>query len=283
MTMTTRSCAHTAAALAEKAGAVDDLHLSAAQQALSNRRQPLASVSQFQSFTAHNPAVPLTPCQDAASQSLHGSANFGHHESVSGDRFPYRHDPTPDHHEPARHQWFGPKDGPRDDPDDPRDGDNDDNNDEFVNALEELDPDLAVFHNLAIAVNHLSRSSHWTNESFSSCDKVCEPDTFNGTDPKKLRTFLVQCELCFQDSAKVFCLDRAKVTFSQSYLKGMTLEWFEPDLLNSSDPADRLRWMDSWDNFVAGLQSTFGLHNPIANAKHQLKHLQMKDTHCVTW
>ena len=33
-----------------------DLHLSATQQALSNRRQP-ASVSQFRSFTARNPTV----------------------------------------------------------------------------------------------------------------------------------------------------------------------------------------------------------------------------------
>jgi len=36
MTMTTRSRACTAATLAEVAGAVNDLHLSAAQQALSN-------------------------------------------------------------------------------------------------------------------------------------------------------------------------------------------------------------------------------------------------------
>jgi len=85
MTMTTRSRACTAAALAEEAGAVDNLHLSAAHQALSNRRQPLASVSQFRSFTARNPTAPLTPHRDAASQSLRGSADLGHHESVSGD------------------------------------------------------------------------------------------------------------------------------------------------------------------------------------------------------
>jgi len=282
MTMTTHSCARTAAALAEEAGAVDDLHLSAAQQALSNRRQPPASVSQFQSFTARNPAVPLTPRRDAASQSLRGSADFGHHESVSGDQFPYHCDPTPDCREPAHHQWFGPEDGPGDDPDNPGDGDNDDDDDEFVDAPEELDPGLAVFHNLAIAVNRLSRSSRRTNESSSSRAKVREPDTFDGTDPKKLRTFLVQCELCFQDHAKVFCLDRAKVTFAQSYLKGMTLEWFEPDLLNSRDPADRPRWMDSWVHFVAELQSTFGPHDPIADAEHQLEHLRMKDAHRVT-
>jgi len=101
-------------------------------------------------------------------------------------------------------------------------------------------------------------------------------------DPKKLWTFLVQCELCFQDRAKAFCLDRAKVTFAQSYLKGMTLEWFEPDLLNSGDPADRPLWMDSWVHFITELQSIIGPHDPIADAEHQLEHLQMKDAHRVT-
>ena len=139
-----------------------------------------------------------------------------------------------------------------------------------------------MFHNLAIAINRLSCSSRWTNESSSSHAKVRELDTFDGTDPKKLRTFLVQCELCFQDRAKAFRLDRAKVMFAQSYLKGMTLEWFEPDLLNSGDPADRPRWMNSWVHFVAELQSTFGPHDPITNAEHQLEHLRMKDVHRIT-
>jgi len=282
MTMTMCSHTRTAAALAEEAGAVNDLHLSAAQQALSNCRQPPAPVSQFQSFTARNPTVSVTPHQDAASQSLRGSADLGHHESVSGDRFPYHRDSTPERHEPSRFQWFGPEDGPGDDLDDPGDDNNNDDNNEFLDATEELDPSLAVFHNLAVAVNRLSRSSCHTNDSSSSHAKVCEPDTFDGTDPKKLRTFLVQCELCFQDRAKAFRQDRAGVTFAQSYLKGMTLEWFEPDLLNSGDPADCPRWMDSWLHFVAELQSTFGPHDPITDAEHQLEHLRMKDAHCIT-
>jgi len=275
MTMCSQAC--TAATLAEEAGAVNDLHLSATQQALSNCRQPPASVSQFRSFTAQNPTASVTSHWDAASQSLHGSADLGHHESVSGDQFPYRRNP-------ACHQWFGPKDGPRDDPDDPRDDDNNDNNDnnDFVNATDELDPGLAVFQNLAITVNRLSCSSCRTNDSSSSSHaKVHEPDTFDGTDPKKLRTFLVQCELCFQDRAKAFHLDRAKVTFAQSYLKGMTLEWFEPDLPHSGDPADCPLWMDSWIHFIAELQSTFGPHDPITDAEHQLEHLWMKDAHRV--
>jgi len=280
--MTMRSCARTAAALAEEAGAVDDLHLSAAQQALSNRRQPPASVSQFQSFTARNPTASVTPRRDAASQSLRGSADLGHHESVSGDRFPYHCDSTLERREPGRFQWFGPEDGPGDDPDDPGDDNNNNDDDKFLDTMEELDPSLAVFHNLAVAVNRLSCSSRHTNDSSSSHAKVREPDTFDGTDPKKLRTFLLQCELCFQDRAKAFHQDRARVTFAQSYLKGMTLEWFEPDLLNSGNPADCPRWMDSWVHFVAELQSTFGPHDPVADAEHQLEHLRMKDLYHVT-
>ena len=279
--MTTCSRARTTAALAEEAGAVDDLHLSAAQQALSNHRQPPASISQFWSFTARNPTASVTP--HAVSQSLCDSADLGHHESVSGDRFPYHRDSTRERREPGCFQWFGPEDGPRNDLDDPGDDNNNNNDDdEFLNATEELDPSLAVFHNLAVAVNRLSHSSCRTNNSSSSCAKVREPDTFNGTDPKKLQTFLVQCELCFQDRAKAFHLDRAKVTFAQSYLKGMTLEWFKPDL-SSSDPVDHPRWMDSWVHFVAELQSTFGPHNPIADVEHQLEHLWMKDAHRVMW
>jgi len=217
----------------------------------------------------------VTPHHDAASQSLCGSANLGHHGSAPDDRFPYCCNSTLEHRNSGHYQWFSPEGGPRD-------GNNDDNDDkEFLNATEDLDPSLAVFHNLAHTVNRLSCSSCQTNNSSSSRAKVHEPDTFYGTDPKKLKTFLVQCELCFQDRAKALHLDRAKVTFAQSYLKGMTLEWFKPDLLNSRDLADRPHWMDSWVHFVAKLQSTFGPHDPIADAKHQLEHLRMKDAHHV--
>ena len=40
--------------------------------------------------------------------------------------------------------------------------------------------------------------------------------------------------------------------------------------------------MDNWITFVAELQSTFGLHNPVTDAEHQLDHLQMKDGHRIT-
>ena len=72
-----------------------------------------------------------------------------------------------------------------------------------------------------------------------------------------------------------------KVTFTQSYLKGMALEWFKPDLLGMDDPDAYPLWMNSWCEFIIELQTIFSPHDPVANAKHQLDHLCMKDTHHV--
>jgi len=114
-------------------------------------------------------------------------------------------------------------------------------------------------------------------DSSSGRTKVCEPDTFDGTDPRKLRAFLVQCELNFQDRPKAFASDRARVTFAQSYLKGMALEWFEPDLLNSANPRAHLLWMDNYAQFVSELKSNFSPHDPVGDAEHQLDNLSMKE------
>jgi hypothetical protein len=69
-------------------------------------------------------------------------------------------------------------------------------------------------------------------------------------------------------------LDQAKVKFTQSYLKGMALEWFEPDLLLdglSSHPD----WMDNYSEFMLELQTNFGPHDPSGDAEMQLEQLNM--------
>ena len=68
-----------------------------------------------------------------------------------------------------------------------------------------------------------------------------------------------------------FQKDRAKVTFAQSYLKGVALEYFEPDLLGDLALALRPLWMDHWDYFLYELQTNFGLHDLVADAEAQLK------------
>ncbi|KIN94065.1 hypothetical protein M404DRAFT_35443 [Pisolithus tinctorius Marx 270] len=133
---------------------------------------------------------------------------------------------------------------------------------------------------LARAVHALARSSSHTGDSTPKT-KVCEPDTFDGSDPKKLHEFLVQCELNFQDCPHTFCSDRAKVTFAQSYLKGMALAWFEPDLLNP-DNYDCLLWMDNYHEFLQELTTNFGLHDAIVDAIQQLENLTMKDGSRIT-
>jgi len=90
-------------------------------------------------------------------------------------------------------------DGPGGDgPDNPDNPNPDDGGEDPIDGIPDTDEaSLVIFNNLSIAIDRLARSSH-SSES-SSRTKVYEPDTFDGTDPKKLRTFLVQCELNFQD------------------------------------------------------------------------------------
>ncbi|KAG6330749.1 hypothetical protein ID866_8340 [Astraeus odoratus] len=122
--------------------------------------------------------------------------------------------------------------------------------------------------------NNVDKATTCDEESSASSVKtrVCEPDPFNSTDPKKLCTN-------FQDCPCIFHLNCSKITFSQSYLKDMALEWFKPDLLSSSDPEDHPLWMDNWKEFIIELQSMFSPHNLVAHAENQLNHLQMKDVH----
>ncbi|KAG6326545.1 hypothetical protein ID866_12544, partial [Astraeus odoratus] len=162
------------------------------------------------------------------------------------------------------------------DDDNSNDDDDDDNDYEDANDSTQEDQAIQVFESLTHTIDSLAHASRKSGSS-SSRTKVREPDTFDGTDPKKLCTFLVQCELNFQDRPSAFKKDCAKVVFAQSYLKGMALEWFEPDLLSSSNPRSCPLWMDDWTEFVIELQSTFSSHNPVTDAENQLDHLQMKE------
>ena len=140
-----------------------------------------------------------------------------------------------------------------------------------------LTPDpLLLF---AQAVQALTRvaSASADRDSSSGKTKAREPDTFDGTDLCKLHTFLMLCELNFQNCPKAFATDHAKVTYAQSYLRGMALEWFEPDLLNVSNPNTRPIWMDNYHQFISELKSNFGPHDLVGDAEHQLDNLSMKE------
>ena len=104
--------------------------------------------------------------------------------------------------------------------------------------------------------------------------KVREPDTFDGSDPRKLRDFLVSCNLHFRDRAHVFSSDEKKILFILSYLKGAAINWFEPGLM---DPTNSAHWMWDFPAFINELESNFGPHDPVGDAEKALTELTMKD------
>jgi hypothetical protein len=231
----------------------------------SAHQNPSPVVTAFTSFTqrranTHGPA-----------QSISELVNRPHPETPS--RTPTMGPPEVQNPDPDNATVLpggGPPDD--DDDDDPWGDPNNDADDDEDN----LNPQDRVFLRLSEAINNLARNSRTSSASEDSKAKVREPDTFDGSDPRKLRAFFVQCELNFQSKPRAFRTDRAKVTFAQSYLKGMALEWFEPDLL-SGDDYNHPDWMDDYSEFMLELQTNFGPHDPVGDAEMQLEQLYMRD------
>ncbi|KAG6328319.1 hypothetical protein ID866_10771 [Astraeus odoratus] len=95
-------------------------------------------------------------------------------------------------------------------------------------------------------------------------------------DLKKLCEFLIQCKLNFCDRLQAFCLDSQKVSFALSFLKGIPLTWFEPDLLDTI-PGTEPAWANNYSEFIIELTTNFSPHDPVGDAEHQLDNLSMKN------
>ena len=258
MSRTIQTCSRAALLTEESEITIKNHCIATLNMLASHRHTPEISISQFRGFSTRRP--PTIPDQQNL-PTAHIEEAFG---DAGGDN---PGDDSPSNDNPDEN-------GPDED-----NADDEDAN-PFANLPEEQDPTTIVFGNLASTIDRLACSAR-SSDSLSSWTKTWEPDTFDQTNLKKLHTFLVLCELNFQDQPKAFQLDQAKVTFVQLYLRGMALEWFKPDLLGSGDPDSCPYWMDDWQEFIRELQTTFGPHDPVANAEHQLNHLRMKDTHRV--
>ncbi|KIM60845.1 hypothetical protein SCLCIDRAFT_26353 [Scleroderma citrinum Foug A] len=230
MSRTIQTRLRTAHANTSKSITAADTCRATALSALTSTRRSPASVLQFRGFPAWESTTPT--CR-APGVFVEGIEDNQEDYIPSGDG---PGDDDPDGNDP---------DG--DDPggDDPEPHDEEEEGDPIGGLPGQDDARMIIFNNLSIAIDRLVHSAQSSNSS-SSHTKVREPDTFDSTNPKKLHTFFIQCELNFQDRPKAFQTDRAKVTFAQSYLKGMALEWFKPDLLGMDDPDARPLWMTSW-------------------------------------
>ena len=64
---------------------------------------------------------------------------------------------------------------------------------------------------------HPPPTPHAPTVPVTSPTRLWEPDTFNGSDANKLRVFILQCSLHFQDRANAFSSGRTKVTYALSF------------------------------------------------------------------
>ena len=110
--------------------------------------------------------------------------------------------------------------------------------------------------------------------------KLHDPDAFDGYNPCKLCTFLLQCKLNFHDRQDHFQDNSVKVSYILSFLKGTALECFKPRLLVDNKPV----WLSNFRLFVQELESNFGTYDPIGEAKAELEalHMQEKTRYFVT-
>ena len=112
-----------------------------------------------------------------------------------------------------------------------------------------------------------------TQDNKKSSIKLKTPDTFDGSDPKKLNNFILLCTLYFHSSS-MYDDDSDKVTFALSYLRGTALEYFEPSILTLDNIPD---WLDDWSIFIHTLRTQFGPVDPTTDAKDALDSLRMHE------
>jgi hypothetical protein len=136
---------------------------------------------------------------------------------------------------------------------------------------------------LAEAVQSLARAIQTgtlnTAPSQVGKSKVREPEPFDGTSLAKLCTFLVQCQLNFQDHPSTFPTKVSKVTYTLLYLRGSALDWFELYLLNPE--LQNKDFLMNYQCFKQELEFNFRVHNPEGNVENKLEVLQMKDNQCI--
>jgi hypothetical protein len=110
---------------------------------------------------------------------------------------------------------------------------------------------------------------------------VKNPDTFDGSDPSKLRAFLQQCGLVFSSRPQDYPSDSDKIIFMISYLRGSAAEWFEvPPFMDEDAPVPE--WDGNYPVFVQELQTAFGPFDPVGDAEDDIRQLRMKHSERIT-
>ena len=105
--------------------------------------------------------------------------------------------------------------------------------------------------------------------------KLQELNPFDGSNSKKLCTFIFQCKLNFRDHKDLFNNEETKVNYTLSYLKEIALDCFKPTLLDLHNPV----WLSNFNLFVTELKNNFRTFNPKGEAEAELEALHMHENH----
>ena len=135
----------------------------------------------------------------------------------------------------------------------------DEPNNDNISLQEQSSPSLTQA--IMLMTEELHRGDSSPSKPTPTNSKAKEPDTFDGSDPKKLNNFILLCNLYFRNNS-AYSDDNAKITFALTHLRGTALEFFEPML--TSD--DGLTWEDDWQEFISMLRTQFGPIDPTADA-----------------
>jgi hypothetical protein len=134
-------------------------------------------------------------------------------EWVDDDKIPRQPSHTLNPHHPVC-DGNGPPDGGSDDGDNgDNDGDGDDNEDFLPDpskASSDSTTQGSIFNCLASVLDHIAQSYDKHSAPITT-NKARLPDTFSGSNPNKLKTFLFQCQLYFQSNTNHFSREQAKV------------------------------------------------------------------------
>ncbi|KAJ3567219.1 hypothetical protein NP233_g6506 [Leucocoprinus birnbaumii] len=119
------------------------------------------------------------------------------------------------------------------------------------------------------------------HQSKEKLNKARVPDTFDGSDPKKLDTFITQCQLYFHTHLAYYCQDVQKVNFPMTYLTGTALDWFDV-ILEQENEGNHYEYLNNWNLFEQELHTNFGIANPTQEAAKLLNTLKMKHSNTIT-
>src|SRR6266481_1139313 len=120
-------------------------------------------------------------------------------------------------------------------------------------------PSIDNVANLAAAIALLAQNLASPATPAVPWVKIREPDPFDGMDPHQLHTFLLQCALNFKECTDAFMANKAKVTYTLSFLMGSAMDCFKLYLHDTDNPPP---WVINYDLFCKELESNFGSFNP---------------------